>query len=60
MIAGIALALAASAVFLRAYPRDRIPERDRRLAPIFALGTMAIIGLGVACFWIVYELTGRR
>ena len=53
MIAGIALGLAAFVVFLRGYPRDQIPERDRRLAPILALGTMAIIGLIVACFWIV-------
>ena len=58
VIAGIALALAAFVVFLRGYPRDQIPERDRRLAPIFALGTTAIIGLGVACFWVVYELRG--
>ena len=58
VIAGIALASAAYVVFLRGYPRDQIPERDRRLAPIFALGTVAIIGLGVACFWVVYELKG--
>jgi membrane-associated phospholipid phosphatase len=58
VIAGILLASVAHVLFLRSYPRDRIPELDRRLAPVFALGTLGIVGLGVACFWVVYQLGG--
>ena len=55
---GIFLASVAYAIFLRNYRRDQIPEFDRRLAPGFALGTIAIVGLGVACFWLAYQLNG--
>jgi membrane-associated phospholipid phosphatase len=58
VIAGIFLASVAYVVFLRSYPRDHIPELDRRLAPVFALLTLGIVGLGVACFWVVYQLRG--
>ena len=56
VIAGIFLASVAYLLFLRNYPRDRIPEFDRRLAPVFALGIIGIVGLGVACFWVAYQL----
>jgi membrane-associated phospholipid phosphatase len=55
VIAGIFLACVAYAVFLRNDPREEIPELDRRLAPVLALGILGIIGLGVACFWVVYQ-----
>jgi membrane-associated phospholipid phosphatase len=55
VIAGIFLACVAYAVFLRSDPREEIPELDRRLAPVLALGILGIIGLGVACFWVVYQ-----
>jgi membrane-associated phospholipid phosphatase len=56
LIAGILLALAAYAVFLHGYSRANVPELDRRLAPILALCVGAIVGLGVACFWVAYQL----
>jgi membrane-associated phospholipid phosphatase len=59
VIAGILLACVAYLVFLRDYPREKIPELDRRLAPVFALGTLGVVGLGVACFWVAYRLSGK-
>ncbi len=56
LIAGILLALAAYAVFLRGHSRTNIPELDRRLAPVLALCVGGIVGLGVACFWMVFQL----
>ena len=58
VIAGILLASAAYVVFLRSYPRDRIPELDRRLAPVFALCTIGIVSLGVCGFWVGFQLQG--
>lgn len=57
VIGGVALAFAAYALFLRNAPRERVPELDRRLAPVFAFGTIGIVGLGLACFWVAYEVT---
>lgn len=56
VIAGIFLALAANAVFLRNYSRANIPELHRRLAPVLALCVSGIVGLGVVCFWVAYQL----
>lgn len=58
VIAGILLAAVAYLVFLRNDAGDRVPELDRRLAPLFALGTVGIVGLGVAGFWVAYRLKG--
>lgn len=55
-IAGIVLAFAANAVFLRNYPRANVPEGDRRLAPVLALCVSGLVGLGVAGFWVAYRL----
>jgi membrane-associated phospholipid phosphatase len=55
--AGIFLAGVAYAVFLRKYPRDRVPEFDRRLAPTFALVTIGIVAVGLVCFWVAYQLS---
>jgi membrane-associated phospholipid phosphatase len=55
VIAGIALALTANAVFLRNYSRANIPEIDSRLAPALALCVGGIVGLGLACSWVVYQ-----
>jgi membrane-associated phospholipid phosphatase len=55
VIAGMLLAFAAYAIFLRNYPREEVPELDRRLAPVLALGIIGIIGLAVVCFGVVYQ-----
>jgi membrane-associated phospholipid phosphatase len=58
VIAGVFLAWVAHVIFLRRHARERIPDLDRRVAPILALGTIGLIGLGVACFWVAYRLNG--
>lgn len=58
VVVGILLAYVAYLVFLRSYPREAIPELDRRLAPVLALGFFAIHGLTVACFWVAYRIRG--
>lgn len=55
---GIFLAGVAYAVFLRGYSRERVPELDRRLAPVITIGLFAILGLAVAGIWVVYRMTG--
>ncbi|MFL6234723.1 MAG: phosphatase PAP2 family protein [Thermoanaerobaculia bacterium] len=58
VIAGIFLACVAYALFLRNPPREETPELDHRLAPVFALGLLGILGLGVACCWVAYQVSG--
>lgn len=58
-IGGILLAVMAHAVWLRGYARANIPEVDRRVAPALALVASGIVGLGFACFWVVYQVTSR-
>jgi membrane-associated phospholipid phosphatase len=58
LVAGILLALAAYVVFLRGYSRVYVPALERRLAPALALCVAGIVGLGVGCFWVVYQLKG--
>jgi membrane-associated phospholipid phosphatase len=55
-IGGILLAVGAYVLILRRYPRERVPEIDRRLAPVLSLGVITAIGLGVVGFWFVYLL----
>lgn len=55
VVAGVLLALAACAIFLRGYRREAVPELDRRLAPAVTLGLGGLIGLAVACVWLVYR-----
>jgi membrane-associated phospholipid phosphatase len=59
VIAGTLLATLAYALFLRSYPRESVPELDRRLAPVFALGVMGCLGLLVACLWVAYQMIGK-
>lgn len=58
IIAGVFLAGGAYVVFLRNYPRERVPELDRRLAPVFALCIIGILGITFACFWVAYKMGG--
>ena len=57
VIAGAALALVASEIFLRRFPRASIPDLERRLAPVLALGVAALSALGLLGFWVFYLLT---
>lgn len=54
VLAGVFLAAVAYAVFLRRFPRERIPEADRRVAPSLALCIAALVTLGLAGYWCVY------
>ena len=56
LMAGILLAMVAYAVFLRGHSRANVPELDRRLAPVLAVCVGGLVGLGVACFWVAYQL----
>ena len=56
VIAGLFLAWVAYVIFLSNYPRWQIPELERRHAPLFALGALGIVSLGVACFWVAYRV----
>ena len=56
IIAGAALAVAANALFLRGYDRARVPEEDRRLAPILILLVIPIVGFVFGCYWLAYQL----
>lgn len=58
VVAGIGLALVAYGVFLRSCSRAEIPELDRRIAPVLALGTLGVVGLGTFGFWVVYLFSG--
>ncbi len=59
VVAGIVLAFVAYALFLRNYPRDAVPELDRRVTPAVALFTAGVVCLAVACFYVVYRLIGE-
>jgi membrane-associated phospholipid phosphatase len=55
VIAGMFIAYAAYALFLRSFPREAMPEADRRLAPIRALAVPVLYAVMVASFWVAYE-----
>ena len=54
VVAGALMGCVAYGVFVRPFPREKVPELDRRLAPVLALGILAILGLAVAGAWLVY------
>jgi membrane-associated phospholipid phosphatase len=56
LLAGILLAFAADVVFLRGYSRAKVPELDRRLAPVLALCVGGIVSLGLGCYWVLFRL----
>ena len=55
VLAGVLLACAAAAVWLRTCPRP--PALERRLAPFLALGVLSIVTLAIACYWVAYRVT---
>lgn len=56
VIGGIFLAGVAYALFLRRYPREAVPEFDRRVAPLLALVVIGILALVAGCFWVAYRV----
>jgi membrane-associated phospholipid phosphatase len=59
VIAGIILACVAYALFLR-NRSIKIPEFDRRIAPVVTIIIIGTIGLGVIGFWIVYQFSAVK
>ena len=60
VIAGVLMAVAAYAIFVRPQPREHVPELDRRVAPVFAWGLLGCAAVGLAGYWIAYRLLGVR
>ena len=58
VMAGLGLAGVAYVIFLRCGGPDEAHERS--LAPVFALGLAAVVGIGTAGFWLAYVLSGAR
>jgi membrane-associated phospholipid phosphatase len=56
VIGGFVLALGAYLAFIRGFPREAVPEPDRRLAPLLALGAVGVYASFVAAFWVAYRL----
>ena len=56
VIAGASAAYVAYLLFLRRHPREAVPERDRRRAPVRALAVAGIFALMVAGFWVAYRI----
>ena len=54
VIAGVMEAAVAGLVFLRPYPREAVPEPDRRRAALRSLAVAAIFGVMVAGLWGAY------
>jgi membrane-associated phospholipid phosphatase len=59
VIAGVFLAVVAYSVLLRRFPRERVPERDRRVAPALALCTAGIVAFATFSYWLVYVWNGE-
>ena len=59
VVAGIALAAVAHRWFLRPFASARVTELDRRAAPALAGVTIAIVGVGLIGFWLVYLWQGE-
>jgi membrane-associated phospholipid phosphatase len=58
VIAGALAAYGAYVLFLRTYPREAVPEADRRLAPKRAMAAIGIFGIMGAAFWVAYRIQG--
>ena len=56
VVTGMLLAVAAYAIVLRTFRREAIADRERRYAPVLALGAVAIYGLMAAVFGILYAI----
>ena len=58
VIAGALMAVLAFWIFIQSQPRVQVPELDRQVAPTFAWGILACAGLGVAGYWMAFQLLG--
>ena len=54
VVAGIGMATGVNAVLLRTYPRERVPELDRRIAPAFGVGIAGLVALVLAGFYLLF------
>lgn len=54
VLGGMLLAALGWLAFLRDYPREAVPERERRLAPALALVAAGVYGLFVVGLWFIY------
>ena len=59
VVAGVALALMAYAIFLRRYPAERVSDLDRRVAPAMAVCVGALVTAGLLGFWLLYLWSGE-
>jgi membrane-associated phospholipid phosphatase len=59
VIGGVGLALIASFAFLARYPRERIDNLDRRVAPALALCILGVVALALLGAWVGYLWTGE-
>ena len=53
VVGGALLAVVAYLLFLRG-DREPIAEHERRVAPALALMTLAVVSIGLVCFWVIY------
>lgn len=58
VLGGMGLAYVAFVVFLRGYPREAVPDDERRLAPTLALCAVGIYVLLIAVLWAIYAFGG--
>ncbi|HEX2342109.1 MAG TPA: phosphatase PAP2 family protein [Vicinamibacterales bacterium] len=54
VVAGVFLACVACVVFLRSFRFEKVPERDRLVAPFLALIVVGIVGLVFMCYVVAY------
>jgi membrane-associated phospholipid phosphatase len=59
VIGGVVLAFVAYGAFIATYPRERVPEFDRRVAPALALCVSAVAALAVIGCWVAYRWMGE-
>ena len=59
VVAGAALAVGAYGAFLSRYPRARISDTARRVAPYLALSVAVIVAAAVACSWLAHRIGVR-
>jgi membrane-associated phospholipid phosphatase len=58
-LTGVLLAYAAYLIFIRAYPREAIPDRERRYAPALALLAAGVYAIILAILFVLYS-TGAQ